>query len=171
MEFILLLILLILLMTAALAGISFAPWVPTWRKDFPRVFKLAELKPGQVFYELGCGDGRVVTQANKIYKAKAIGLEISMPLYLVAKLRQLFNPNKDLKIKYKNLFKENLGAADVVYFFGMPKPVKDKLRLKLEKELKPGCRVISYVFPIEGWQPEVIDKPLANVVPIYLYIR
>lgn len=161
----------ILLISAAFAGISFAPWVPTWKKDLPRIFKLANIRPGETFYELGCGNGKVILYAYKNFRVKAIGLEISLPLYLICKIRQVFNYNPNLKFKFKNLFREDLRKADVIYFFGMPKPLKEKLKQKLEKELKPKTRVISYVFPIEGWQPDIVDKPKESEVPIYLYIR
>lgn len=167
---ILLIVVSIVILSVALAGLSFAPWVPAWKKDLPRIFKLAELKPGQIFYDLGCGNGQVVLSANKNFKAKAIGLEISLPMYLVCKIRQLFNWNRNLIFKLKNLYKEDLSQADVVYFFGMPDKV-EKLRAKLEKELKPGSRVISYVFPVVGWQEIAKDKPNPKDIAIYLYQR
>ena len=160
-----------MILSTALAGISFAPWVPAWKKDLKRILALADLKPEQKFYELGSGTGRVCFYINKMTDAEAIGLEIALPFYLVSKFKQLFLKSHHIKFKFKNFFKQNLSDADVVYFFGMPKPLKDKLRIKLEKELKPGARVISYVFPIEAWQPKVIDKPKENDIAIYLYIR
>jgi len=159
----------ILILSVALAGLSFAPWVPAWKKDLPRIFKLAELKPGEVFYDLGCGNGKVVLYANKNFQAKAIGLEISLPLYLTCKIRQIFNYNKNLSFKFKDLYRQNLSNADVVYFFGMPDNV-EKLKAKLERELKPGTRVISYVFPVVGWQEIAKDKPNPTDIAVYLYI-
>ena len=158
----------IVVISAAVAGFSFAPWVPAWKKDLPRIFKLAQLKRGEIFYDLGCGNGKVVLYANKYFNAKAVGLEISLPLYFVCKIRQLFNFNENLKFKYKNLYKENLSDADAVYLFGMPDKM-EKIRRKLEKELKPGSRVISYVFPVSGWEPVAIDKPKSQDISIYLY--
>lgn len=166
---ILLLFLLILLFTFAWAGKSLAPWVPCRSRDVKRVIEMANLKPGEVFYELGCGDGRVVTAVNKRYGVKSIGLELAILLFIAAKIRQFFNWDKNLQIKYKNLFKEDLSKADVVYVFGMPFSLKDKLRGKLEKELKPGARVISYVFPIMDWEPMKVDKPSEKDLSIYLY--
>ena len=165
------LLLCIFLVSAAFAGISFAPWVPTWKKDLPRIFKLANLQPGETFYELGCGNGRVVMYAAKNFNVKAVGLEISLLFYLICKIRQLFNSNLNLIFKLKSLFKEDLSQADVVYFFGMPKPLKERLRSKLESELKPQTRVISYAFPIEGWSPKAVDKSNKNEVSIYFYVR
>ena len=166
---IILIIILIIFLTIGIAAVSFAPWVPARKKDLARIFALADLKPGEIFYDLGCGSGTTVFYAAKKFKAKAIGLEIGLPLYLYCKVRQLFVHNKNVTIKYKNLFKEDLSQADVVYFFGMPEKIKDKLRLKLEKKLKPGAKIISYVFEIEGWEPVEVSKPGKNDVGIYLY--
>ncbi len=167
---IILFVLFILIATAALAGISFAPWVPAWKKDLPRIFKLADIKPGQVFYELGCGDGRLIFYASKVCQAKAIGLEISLPMFLICKFRQILKRDKNVTFKYKNLFKQNLSDADVVYFFGMPDKISKKLKKKLENELKPGTRVISYAFAISGWEPETVSKPGPVDIAIYSYI-
>ena len=59
--------------------------------------------------------------------------------------------------------------ADVVYIFGMPGSIEDKLRTKLENELKKGARVITYSFPIKKWEPDEISKLKENDLPIYLY--
>ena len=168
---ILLLFLLVVLFTFAWAGKSLAPWVPCRGRDVQRVVELVNLKPGEIFYELGCGDGRIVTAVNKRYHGKAIGLELAVMMYVAAKIRQFFNWDKNLQIKYKNLFKEDLSGADVVYVFGMPFSLKERLRGKLEKELKPGARVISYVFPIAGWEPVKIDKPTERDLSVYLYLK
>lgn len=152
-----------------MAFLSFAPWVPSRGKDIKRIFKLAKLKPGEVFYDLGCGDGRIVSYAAKQYKAQAIGIELALPLYFICKIRQLFNYKKGVKFKFKNLFKENLSRADVIYVFGTKSKLKNKLKQKLENELKKGARVISYSFSIDGWVPEIIDKPNEKDLTIYLY--
>jgi len=149
--------------------LSFAPWVPSRRRDFKRIFKLADLKPGQIFYDLGCGDGRVVIYAANNYKVKAIGLEISLAFYLICKLRQILNKQGNIEFRLKNLHKENLSSADVVYFFGMPHVLNEKFCLKLKTELKPGTKIISYSFKLYDWEPKIIDKPSEKDLPIYLY--
>ncbi|MDO8667545.1 MAG: class I SAM-dependent methyltransferase [bacterium] len=151
------------------SALSFAPWVPCRSRDLARIFKLAGLKEGQVFYDLGCGDGKLVIYAANHYKAKAIGLEISLPFYLFCRLRKIFNFKADINFKFKNLFKEDLSPADVVYFFGMPETINKKLCAKLKRELKPGAKIISYTFSLVGWTPKIIDKPTPNDLSIYLY--
>lgn len=158
------------LITIAIASNSLAPWIPTRKRDLKRIFRLANLKPNEIFYDLGCGDGKVVIFANKNFKAKAIGIELALPLFLICKIRQLFIRDKDLIFHYKNLFKENLSKADVVYLFAeSANKLKGEIKQKLEKELKPGARVISYAFAFTDWTPEIIDKPSKNDIVIYLY--
>ncbi|MBN1325887.1 class I SAM-dependent methyltransferase [Candidatus Falkowbacteria bacterium] len=169
MYFVIVLILFLILWTVAIAGLSFAPWVPSKKHDFERIFKLANLKPGEIFYDLGCGTGKVVIYAHKKFKAKSIGLEIALPFYCICKCKQIFNPG--VNFKYKNLYKEDLSRADVIYFFGTPKTINEKLKAKLEREVKKGARIISYVFAINNWSPAVVSKPDDSAVPIYLYLR
>lgn len=165
-----LIIILILLISAAIAGLSFAPWVPARKKDLERIFRIAGLKTNNVFYDLGCGDGRTVIYAAKKFNAKSIGIEISLFNFLICKIKQLAATDKNITFKFKNLFKEDLVGADVVYFFGMPDKLK-KLKPKLEKELKSGAKIISYAFSVEGWQPVLVDKPSEREVGIYLYVK
>ncbi|MFH0955602.1 MAG: class I SAM-dependent methyltransferase, partial [Candidatus Falkowbacteria bacterium] len=134
--------------------LSFAPWVPSCGRDLKRIFKLADLKPGRIFYDLGCGDGRVVIYAANNYKVKAVGLEISLAFYLICKLRQALNKQGNIEFKLKNLYKENLSPADVVYFFGMPYVLNEKFCSKLKRELRPGTKIISYSFELHGWEPK-----------------
>ncbi|MFH0856708.1 MAG: hypothetical protein V1860_02310 [bacterium] len=161
--------LIILCLSICLSFSSLAPWVPCWSKDLKRIFKIANLKRGEIFYDLGCGNGKTVLYANKNFKATAIGIELALPLFIVCKMRQLLNRDKNLTFKWKNLFKEYLSKADVIYFFGMPDSIKNKLKVKIEKEAHSGARIISYVFPVRGWMPELIDKPSEKDLTIYLY--
>lgn len=155
--------------TVIFSVISFAPWVPSRGRDLKRIFKLADLRPGQIFYDLGCGNGKVVVYAGNHYAVKAIGLEISLPLYLICRFRFFLNNRANLEFKFKNLHKENLSSADVVYFFSIPHALTEKFSAKLKAELKPGAKVISYSFKLPGWTPTTIDKPTEKDLPIYLY--
>jgi len=150
--------------------LSFAPWVPSHSRDLARIFKLADLKEGQVFYDLGCGDGKIVFFASNNYRVRAIGLEISLPFYLICRFRKLFNRQADVSFKFKNLFKENLSTADAVYFFGIPATINKKLSAKLKQELKPGAKIISYAFKLNDWTPKFIDRPTKKDLPVYLYM-
>ena len=76
------------LITAAIAGVKGAPWVPTKRGLIEGLQKELPIKPGMHVYDLGCGDGRVLTALNEAQpNATFHGDEISLLPYLVAKLR------------------------------------------------------------------------------------
>lgn len=164
---ILLLTLLIVIATFAYGGLRGAPWVPTRGHDVARFLKLANIKPGQKVYDLGCGDGRMVAAAAKA-GAQAQGFEISLLPFVLAKIRSCFCAARgSCKIRYRDFWNVNLGDAAVVYFFLMQK-CYPKLKEKLEHELKPGTKVIAYVWPIEGWTPVALDTT-AGYPPMYLY--
>ena len=158
-------ILLLLLFSFAYAGWRAAPWVPMWKNDLARFLELAEIKPGQKVYDLGCGDGRLICAAAQA-GAQAVGLEISLFPYILAHLRILFSKSP-ARVKFKDFWNFNLGEADIIYFF-LTQPVLLKMRAKLEKELKPGARVICYVWAIPGWQPIKISQT-KNRPKMYLY--
>lgn len=123
--------------------------------------------PGQKMYDLGCGDGRIVCAAAKA-GAQAQGFEISLLPYVLARLRAYFcGARGNCKIRYCDFWNVNLGDADLVYFFLMPK-FYIKLKSKLERELKPGTKVIAYVWPIPGWTPVAVDT-IKGYPPMYLY--
>ena len=162
----LILIVLIMLMTVAWAGLSFAPWVPTWKSDIKRAANLVKLKKQDVFYDLGCGTGGVVFYFNKKFECQGKGVEIAIPFYLIAKIRSFFY--KRVKIELRNLFKVDLKDANVIFLFGTAETVGKKLVSKLKKELKPGTQVISYIFPLKGIKAIKVDKP-KNKNALYLY--
>lgn len=158
----------LLIFSMAYAAASGAPWVPTWRKDIERFLVLAEPKPEERMVELGCGDGRVVITAAKERGVKGTGIELSLIQVLAAKARALIS-RSGVRIKWQNAFHANLKDADLVYLFLMPETY-EKIRPKLEAELKPGSRVVSYVWPIPGWEVTKSDR-LAGANSLYLYQR
>ncbi|MDP3900628.1 MAG: methyltransferase domain-containing protein [bacterium] len=167
--YLLFIIIFILLFSYMLAAVSLAPWVPACRRDLARVFALADLKSGETFYDLGCGNGRMVFYAAQNFDVKAFGIELALPMIIICKLRLFFHKNKNVVFRWQNLFKADLSRADVVYIFGLPEKLKNKISQKLKKDLKPGARVVSYAFKIAGWQPVEASKPEAKDVSIYLY--
>lgn len=161
------LVVIILLGSVAYAGSKGAPWVPTWMRDMDRLKKLLALQPGQKFIELGCGNGRVCRYVAKDSKAHIEGIELSIVQWGIAVLQSL--GRKNVKILFGNVFRKNLSEYDAVYLFLMPETYA-KLQPKFEKELKPGTRVVSYVWPIPNWTPIKVDKEKGRP-DLYLYIR
>ncbi len=154
------------------AGMLGAPWVPTFKKTTLAQINLAQIKPGEIVYDLGCGDGRWLFNAAKLTQAKKlVGFEISVLPYFLAKIRQWFSADRArIEIRFKNYFHDDLSQADVVYCFGLPE-VLNRLESKLEAELKPGARFVSYVFRLPHSQPAQVFrfKPAAQASYLYKY--
>ncbi len=172
MEFFLQFVLLVMLISMLYAAFSFAPWAPSRSIHVKRALTLAELKPGEYFYDLGCGDGRTVIYATKLFGAKAKGIELAFPMFLIARFRVWLSKAPNANIVFGDLFREDLSNADVIYVYGMPNALEHKLRTKLESECKPGTRIVSFMFEIRGWKPVTIDHAPGRWkkdVPIALY--
>jgi SAM-dependent methyltransferase len=144
-----------------------APWLPMYRQDVKRAVGLAEIKNGEVFIDLGAGDGRTILAAADL-GAKAIGYEISLLPYLIAKYKILFSKN-NAQIYFHDFWRTDLKKADVIFVFLMPR-IMQKLKLKMEKELKPGARIICYTWPMPGWEPKEVSEA-AGGAKVYLYVR
>jgi SAM-dependent methyltransferase len=165
----LLIVALVLLFSFAYAAVSGAPWVPTWKQDIDRLEKLLALRPTDTFIELGCGDGRVTCEMAKRTGATCIGVELSLVQFVAAQLRRILNGLRETYIVFGNIFSANISNASVVYMFLMPETY-EKIRPKLEAEMKKGSRVVAYVWPIPGWEPAKIDTQEGRP-NLYLYVR
>lgn len=166
---VILILVLVLLVSTACAGISAAPWIPTRRSDIQRLLASANIQKGDTVVDLGCGDGRLVIAADTMHGAHGIGYEISLLQYLHARWNVWRAHAKNTDIRYKSLFAADLRDADVVLVFLMAR-VYDRLRPKLERELKPGARVIVEAWPIPGWVPAKTEKPDGRLT-VYTYVR
>ena len=140
-----------------------SPYVIADKKLISRALKLAGLKKGEFFYDLGCGNGEVLIEAAKI-GAQATGFEIAPFFYWWARLRTARYSN--IKINYQNIFKADLTKADVIYCYLWPKML-EKLAPKFKGELKTGSRLISVGFPIENLDQE--EQFRINRHKIYIY--
>jgi precorrin-6B methylase 2 len=167
MNFLLFVLIMLILITASYGAISAAPWLPTRRRDVKRMIDLADLKPGEVLYDLGCGDGRLTFEAAR-RGAKAVGIEVFILPYLYSWVISFFK--KHVTILFGDLFNYNVSRANVVTIFLMDKSYK-KLTKKLEQELKPGSRVVVSCWPIETWKDKLVkeDKPSDKDLPLFLY--
>ncbi len=152
----------VLILTAALpAGAqketydhrSMATYVPTPIKVVHRMLKLGEVKSGDMVYDLGSGDGRIVITAVQEYGAKAVGVELDSDLAerANARIREL-NISDRARVMHGHLMDVDLRAASVVTLYLLSSS-NLQLRPKLERDLKPGARVVSHDFQIMGWTP------------------
>ncbi|NUJ97948.1 class I SAM-dependent methyltransferase [Candidatus Gracilibacteria bacterium] len=165
--------LLIIIASLAIPSLSIAPFAPTRKKDLKRIHTIMNLKKGQKVLEIGFGDARVSSYLAKNNKeSDFIGIELSPILFIIAKINLFFSHTKNLKLKLKNAFKEDFKSYDYIYIFGMPDVLKNKLKEKFIKEMKPGAKIISYSFDIEGWPGKKIkDKPSPEFLSIYIMTK
>ncbi|MFA5022030.1 MAG: hypothetical protein WC508_03060 [Patescibacteria group bacterium] len=164
------LLLSLLIGTSAIAVfIVKVPFVPTPQKNVKIVIDQLDLKPGQIFYDLGCGDARFLIEAAK-RGAMATGFEIAPWAIWRAKLNIFFQKSQ-AKVLYKNFYNVNLTDADAVFCF-LIDVVMPKVEKKLQQELKPGALIACYGFKLPNWPPEkIVDlKPFdKRASKIYIY--
>jgi len=146
-----------------------APFLGTEPKIVQRMLDIANLKKGQVLYDLGSGDGRIVVSAA-LRGAKAVGVELDPLNVLYSRFFiKIMKLDKKAIIIRKNFFETSLKEANVVTLF-LLNDTNQKLKSKLKKELKPGSRVVSYSFILEGWKPVKTYLNTDSIFgPIYLY--
>jgi len=165
----LILILGILVGITAYAAVIGAPLAITSKRQLAGLMALAGFRDGDVFFELGCGTGRVLAAATKQARIKAVGFELSPLFYWLAWLNLIISGCRGWELRWQNFFKADLSQDDVVFCYLMPKTLK-KLRDKFEKELKPGAKVITYAFRLHYW-PIVETVKKSGDLPFYLYIK
>jgi len=149
------------------------PFVPTPIEVVREMLKLADLKPGELLLDLGCGDGRVLIVAAKEFGARAIGIEIRSDLANRAAYNVAKEGLKDrVLIINGNFFELRLPPADVIFMYLLTS-VNERLRPKLEREAKPGARIVSHDFEVVGWRPKYVEdfRDGGRSHKIYLYVR
>ena len=139
-----------------------APFVATPTPVVHQMLILAELKSGDVLYDLGSGDGRAVIMAAKDFGATSVGVELRDDLAkrALSSIHDL-NLNEKTEIIQKDIFNVDLSAADVVFLY-LTTSANEKIKPKLETELKPRTRVVSHDYEILGWKPSKVDNFCEN---------
>lgn len=143
------------------------PYVPTNQKTVEKMLELADIKPDDVVYDLGCGDGRIVITAAKNFGVTGVGVDLNPQRIREANENAKAAEVTD-KVKFVegNLFEFDFSKADVVTMYLLPS-VNLKLRSKLQKELKPGSRIVSHDFDMGDWEAEKTVKVGSDT--IYLW--
>ena len=129
-------------------------YVPTPQDVVDKMLEMAEIKEGDVVYDLGCGDGRIVVTAAKRYGVKAFGFDIN-PKRVRESLENVrkYNVGHLVTIKQEDIFTLDLREANVVALYLLPS-LNVKLMPQLEK-LRPGSRILSHDFDMRGAKPAV----------------
>ncbi|MCS7021262.1 MAG: class I SAM-dependent methyltransferase [Gemmataceae bacterium] len=155
------------------------PFVPTHPKVVEAMLKLADVKPGDTVFDLGCGDGRIVIAAVKDFKAKrGLGIDFN-PERLKDCERSMreanLTPEQQKAITFKQgdvlkLTPEDFKDVDVVTLYLLPE-VNLRLRPVLQKGLKPGARIVSHDFDMGDWKPDKTQEVVADRThTIYLWV-
>ncbi len=135
-----------------------APDFPSPEDVVEKMLSAAHLKPGEMVYDLGCGEGRIVITAARKFKANAVGVELSPSLFKLASARvKALGLQEHITIVHANLLKVDLKPADVVTIY-LSTASNELLRPNLERDLKPGSRVVSHDFEIRGWKPTSVEQ-------------
>ena len=134
-----------------------AGWQPTSRRKVAKMLEMSGAGPSDVVYDLGSGDGRIVIEAARVYRARAVGIEADPLRVLLSRLGiSLMHMEGKAKVVWANFFHVDLHEATIVTLF-LSQGANRKLKTKLLAELKPGSRVVSHVWTFDGWTPESTD--------------
>ena len=130
------------------------PYVPTSPETVAAMLKLAGVQKNDMVIDLGCGDGRIVITAAKEYGAHGIGVDIDPERIKEANE----NAQKEgvaniVGFRQGDLFNTDIRKATVVTLYLLPE-VNMKLRPRLQRELKPGTRIVSHSFDMGDWKPD-----------------
>jgi SAM-dependent methyltransferase len=130
------------------------PYVPTAEDVVAEMLSTAAVKKGDILYDLGCGDGRIVITAAQQFGVRGVGIDIDPVRIKEARLNaEKAGVTNLVKFIEQDLFEAKIGEATVVTLYLLPS-INLKLRPKLFRELKPGTRIVSHAFDMGDWKPE-----------------
>ena len=136
-------------------------FIPTPQDIVEKMLMLAQVKKEDLVYDLGCGDGRIPVTAAKTYGCRAVGYDLD-PQRVKESIENVRKNKVEhlVRIEQKDIFTLDLGEADVITLYLLP-ALNVKLIPQLEK-LKPGSRIVSNNFDIEGVRPDKVVKITSN---------
>jgi cyclopropane fatty-acyl-phospholipid synthase-like methyltransferase len=134
------------------------PFVPTPIEVVDKMLALAEVKKGDVLYDVGSGDGRIVIRAAQKYGIRAVGIEMDRLLLVKArKDAKAAGVSHLVEFRSEDALKADISAATVVTLYMLPW-FNEKMKPNFKKMLKPGTRIVAHDFGIEGWEPDQTVK-------------
>jgi protein-L-isoaspartate O-methyltransferase len=156
-------------------GEKLAPYFPTPETIVDKMLKLGELKAGETVFDLGSGDGRIVIDAARKYKAKAIGVELDDSLYKQSMDRiKSLGLSATARIIHGDLLKQDYSSADLLTVYLLP-VATDMVTPILERQLKKGARIVAHDFQFASWKAErtvdIDDDGEGRAHELYLYRR
>ena len=146
------------------------PYVPTPMKTVGRMLEMAKVKPTDVLYDLGSGDGRIVISAVRDYgAARAVGVDIN-PVRIRESNENARKAGVTDKVKFyeANIFEHDFSEATVLLMYLLTE-VNIKLRPRILTLLKPGTRVVTHDFDMGEWEPDDVAS-MDGFRHVYLWI-
>ena len=141
------------------------PFVPTPQAVVDRMLSIAQVKKGDVLYDLGSGDGRIVITAARQYGARGVGIDLDPERIREARANAT-KAGVDGQVRFiaGDLFKTDLSDANVVTLYLLNSVNRD-LRPQLWKQLKVGTRVVSHAFDMgQEWPPEKTEQVAGSTI-------
>jgi SAM-dependent methyltransferase len=163
------LVLVILLMSSCGSPVAVwtdgeVPFVRSTPEVIERMLELARVKPGDVIYDIGSGDGAIIIHAAKKYGVKGVGIEIDQDLVARARNNAYREKVEHLvEFRAQDAFTVDMSPATVVTLYMLPE-FNAKLRPIMDRQLKPGTRVVSHDYPVEGWAPDRVEPVRGDFV-------
>jgi len=149
---------------------NLAPFVSTPDSVVEKMLEMADLRPSETLYDLGCGDGRILFVAAQKFKSKAVGVELSGRLVKAAAARvESLGLQDQIQVIEGNLLEVDISPANVVTIY-LLRLSNERLKPKLKKQLKPGSRVVSHDYEIMGWKAERVEKLMAHAREHIIYV-
>ncbi|MGD0497443.1 MAG: methyltransferase domain-containing protein [Bryobacteraceae bacterium] len=149
---------------------SLAPYIPTPQILVDAMLDYAQVKPSDVVYDLGSGDGRIVITAARKFGARGVGVELNQTLVLEAQRRvQELGLADRVTIVQGNALSADVSPATVVTLYLLTSS-NERLRPNLEKYLRPGARVVSNDYPITGWKPSKLKMVRTGSAEHRIYV-
>ena len=134
------------------------PFVPTPVEVVDRMLEMARVTPADVVYDLGSGEGGIIIRAAQKFGARGVGIEIDADLVRKAQANAFREKVEHLtEFRVQDALSVDVSEATVVTLYMLPE-FNAKLRPVLDRQLKPGARVISHDFPVEGWVPDRTER-------------
>jgi cyclopropane fatty-acyl-phospholipid synthase-like methyltransferase len=129
-------------------------YVPTPQPVVEAMLRMADVRKGDVLYDLGSGDGRIPITAARQYRIRAVGIDVDPDRIAEANANAREGGVTNLvTFRNEDLFKADLGEATVVTLY-LLQSLNEKLRPKLLAELRPGSRIVSHAFTMGDWKPD-----------------
>lgn len=137
---------------------SLSPYAPTPLPVVEAMLRMADVQPGEMVFDLGSGDGRIVIMAAEKFGAHGVGIELDQKLAESSQRTvQAKGLKQQVRIFHANVLDVDLSPADVVTLYLTPEGI-EKLRPHLERTLRPGTRVVSHRHRIRGWKLEKAER-------------